>query len=219
MFGYKFRVLLFLFVVFLVFLNSYVLSSDDVVLDDFCSFDKGVVVLTASSGAFGFGHTALLFFVNDSWFYFSWQSSKVVFVEVPVSVLVDFDSFNGWINKDGSIQNYHADYDSAVFIRGDFRGGFLRAQELYFYFLENNVVLGDSFVVFDDLDFDISGFDKNLGYDVFFNNCVHVTYELLSDGFVNCEYSFSSLVDMPFFVSNFARVDFEKLGVEFFFLS
>jgi hypothetical protein len=122
--------------------------------------DMSVVILTASGGAKGFGHTALLFERDNSWFYFSWQSTKVVFSQVPNYALDDFDSFNSWILEDDSIQNYIADFDSAILIRGDFSDSLDEAKSLYIDYLNEQ-----------DMDYDslnVSLLDKNLDYNIFF---------------------------------------------------
>lgn len=179
-------------------------SDDEYLINN--SGDMHVVILTASSGAMGFGHTALLFEHNDSWFYFSWQSTKVVFSEVPKYALDDFDSFNSWILEDDTIQNYHAFFDSAILIQGDFNSSFYEAEQLYLNYLNvqdlaaasSNNSLDDSLV---------SLLDKNYEYNVFFNNCVHVSNDILSHGFINNE-SFNDVMIQPNFISNIANRQF-----------
>ncbi|MCC7575144.1 hypothetical protein KO361_06140 [Candidatus Woesearchaeota archaeon] len=206
---FRFFVLVFVFFGFLCGVVHGLLFYSDDSFFDYYDGDDGVVILTASSGALGFGHTALLFSNNGSWFYFSWQSSKVVFSEVPISVLSNFSSFNSWIREVDSVQNYIADYDSAIFVRGDFVDS-IRVAEFLFYDYLGHDYLNDSVV-------DFSLFGKNSGYDLFFNNCVVVSYSLLSEGFIGNS-SFEEFMVVPSLVSNVASKQFEAfLDYELFF--
>ena len=169
-------VLLVLFV--LIVFSFSVISLPDPFLDG-----RGVggdffgVVLGSSDGAYGFGHVALLLESEDGWFYFSWQSMKVVFVEVPSRALSSFESFNSWIDEEDSLQNYIHDFDSAFFFRGNFSGSVTRAEELFQEF-----VLGEEL---DSSVLNVSLLENNPGYNVVFNNCISVAFDVLGEAGVN----------------------------------
>lgn len=171
-----------------------------------------VVILSASNGAYGFGHLALLFNSSDEWFYFSWQSSKVVFSKVPDEVLVDLEAFNGWVLVEGEIQSYIHAFDSAILVRGDFTDSLVFAESLFINYLENQGLSRDYL-----LDFDARYLDRNSDYDLFFNNCVDVSYEVLSRGFIG-DISFGDVASRPSLVANVASVQIESQLVysEFF---
>lgn len=171
-----------------------------------------VVILSASNGAFGFGHLALLFNSSDEWFYFSWQSSKVVFSMVPDEVLVNFESFNEWVLAEGELQSYIHAFDSAILVSGDFTDSLVFAENLFINYLENQGLSDECL-----LGFDASFLGRNSDYDVFFNNCVDVSYEVLSKGFIG-DVSFGDIVSRPSLVANVASVQLESQLVysEFF---
>ena len=146
--------------------------SDKVVDSD----DFRGVVLGSSDGAYGFGHVALLLETEEGWFYFSWQSMKVVFSEVPEYALVSLDAFNAWIDEDESLQNYIYDFDSAFYFRGDFSGSVSKAEEFF-----------DDFVLSQNLDkqnLNVSLLHVNPEYNVFFNNCIYVAFDVLGEAVV-----------------------------------
>ncbi len=165
--------------------------------------DDRVVILTASNGAKGFGHTTLLIEEDDVWFYFSWQSTKVVFSEVPPHAMVDLDSFNSWIREDESLQSYIADYDSAMLIHGEFSRSVIKAESYFVDYLQ------EQDLNMSDLDsFNMSFLKRNLNYRLLSNNCVEFAYNVLSEGVVGCE-PFSEVMERPSLISNVAKLQFE----------
>jgi len=199
---------LFCLIVLILSVLSFVNDSSDVslVVSDSCDVSSsGAVILTASEGANGFGHTALLLYDGESWFYFSWHPHKAVFIEVPADVLVSFESFNSWVKLENSLQSYRHNFDSAIFIRGNFNSSIDYARTLFESFLES---LDYDFVVSDDLFIDFS--HDNPEYNLFFNNCLNVVYDVLSKGVLGCGISFNSLARSPVSVSNFAKFFFES---------
>jgi len=192
------------------------LAIEPVFFEDSCvDVFSGAVILTASTGAMGFGHTAILLEENESWFYFSWRPHKVVFVEVPNYALNDFVSFNSWIREDNSVQHYWTNFDSAIFVDGDFSESVVKARSLYDAYLVNNNL--SHFSVYNNF-LDFYSFYNN-DYNLILNNCVDLSYYLLSFGFVSCDGYFGDLVKEPSFVSNLARRKFElQLGDDSFFI-
>ncbi|MFP4567501.1 MAG: hypothetical protein ACLFN8_01010 [Candidatus Woesearchaeota archaeon] len=167
------------------------------------SKNNRAVILTASSGALGFGHTTLLLEHNNSWYYFSWQLKKVVFVEVPSFAMSGLDAFNLWLAESGSFQNYHAPFDSALLVRGNFSSSFVKAESFFLDYLDNQNMSFEEFS-----NFDLSLLEKNREYNMLFNNCVEISYDILLEGGVN-QSVFNSDFE-PSFISNIAKMQFEN---------
>lgn len=164
-----------------------------------------VVILNSVSGAEGFGHTTLLIERDDSWFYFSWQFTKVVFREVPSFAMSSLDSFNSWIGEEYSIQHYEQEYDSAILIRGDFSDSFSKAESVFEDYLSNQGLNSSNLGSLND-----SSLDWNLEYNFLLNNCVDLSYEVLSVGFINCDESFGDVVERPSLIANVAMLQFKS---------
>lgn len=197
--------LLSFFIIFALSVSAYTSETffDKTELCIICDVSN-IVILTASDGAMGFGHTTLLIESEGSWFYFSWQLYKVVFSEVPSYAMTSLSSFNYWISEEESFQNYKNEFDSAILINGDFSGSLVKARSIFEDYLhEQGLNISD----FDSSN--ISLLDKNFDYHVLFNNCVEFSYVVLSYGFVNCDIPFSDVVERPSLISNVARLQFE----------
>lgn len=174
--NYKYVMLVFFFIIIISSLG--VFGYVDSLLDRPVESDEfRGVILGSADGFYGFGHVALLMETDEGWFYFSWHSLKVVFVEVPLYALSSFESFNSWVDENDSLQNYIHDYDSAFFFRGDFSDSINRAREL-----SEEFFVSQDFNVYEQ---NVSLFEKNPEYNLFFNNCISVVYDVLSRAKIN----------------------------------
>lgn len=211
----KLRILLgfVLFFVFVLSVNAYEsVSFFEENVSTHCNFENEsfhergrVVILNSVSGAEGFGHTTLLIERDDSWYYFSWQFTKAVFREVPSFAMSSLDSFNSWIGEEYSIQHYEQEYDSAILIRGDFSNSFSKAKAMFDNYLSNQGLNSSNLDSLND-----SSLDWNLEYNFLLNNCVDLSYEVLSVGFVGCGEAFGDVVERPSLIANVAMLQFKS---------
>jgi hypothetical protein len=171
-----------------------------------CSGSDKAIILISSSGSYGFGHSALLFEVDGSWFYFSWQSKKVVFVKVPPSALNDLNSFNDWVLSKSEYHGYIKSFDSAILVEGEFDSSINMSRELFLDYLSSQNLNANNFSYYE-------GFDlgRNDDYHFLFNNCVEVSFDVLLEGLSECD-DFIVLKNYnPSFIPNLAKFQFEYL--------
>lgn len=159
-----------------------------------------VLILTSNEGAMGFGHTALIFNKNNTWKYFSWQATKVVFENVSDKKMKSLSTFNEWIRKENETQSYIADYDSALKIKGNFDESIKKAEQKHQEYLQSQNL---------DHVTNASLMKNNQEYNVLYNNCVDVTYRILSEGILNCETSFNKKIKALSIISNIAEIQLQ----------
>ncbi len=166
------------------------------------------VFLTAPDGGMGFGHTSLLFETEPkTWYYFSWQYSKVVFREVPDHVMVSMDALNDWINTNPGLQTYHTTFDSATLLHGDFSRSVMLADSLFSEYIQQQKA--NRFLHPDSIDSEF--LMRNRDYNYFFNNCLNVALDLLNRSVLCTGEPFSEVVSGLSIIPNRASRQMELL--------
>ena len=132
--------------------------------------DERAVIISASRGAYGFGHIALLLEDEEGWMYASWQSTKAAYARVPEEAMSSLATFNEWVMSEDEDYHYQTPYDSAIIIRGDFSASRERAAQLRQRYLDTTAP--------ENLNQPWS----NQEYHTLRYNCVSTTYEILGLG-------------------------------------
>lgn len=167
-------------------------------INDCCQKGKAVF-LFSSDGARGFGHVALLLKENENWYYFSWQTIRVVFTEVPNYALKNLDSFNEWINEENKIQNYMYEFDDTIYFCGNFSESIKKAK-IYF----------EDYFSLQEQTENISLLNKNEKYNRFNNNCLHISHNVLKKGTTCNDISIENFVKSLNIIPNIAKIQIKN---------
>lgn len=186
------------------------------------TFGTDAIILTAEGSAGGFGHTSALYQDAEGiWYYTYWGKDAAAVIRLPDVIsecdeygninftytMESLESLNHVLNNkvtENGWKKIVTEYTDATYVFGDFTSSLEDALDVTASVMDSKSTSGtleisDGYTVFQG---------KNGYYGLFTNNCLQVTYENFSKGYLENDMLVSQYMLEFFLIPNVSRYDF-----------